>query len=191
MSRFFRWFFLLSLPLFVADQVSKHWVVERFFPPGHPAYFAPENEIELAGSALVIHRIHNRGVAFGMFNDLDGPWQNLIFGSISLTVMVVLIIAWAKGAFPTLAPRIAIALLVSGILGNVTDRFLHGYVVDFVKVDLGFPPFNPWPSFNVADSCITIAAILLFVSAFYPQARSQSSIPSQSPDKDEGQAAGA
>jgi signal peptidase II len=76
--------------------------------------------------------------------------------------------------------RLAVALLVSGVFGNLTDRlfrthegghlftgtFLDGYVVDFLKFDFGFPPFHPWPSFNVADSCVVCAAILLAVASF-------------------------
>ena len=44
--------------------------------------------------------------------------------------------------------------------------FLQGYVVDFLKFDFGFPPFNPWPSFNVADSCVVVAATLLMIASF-------------------------
>jgi signal peptidase II len=59
------------------------------------------------------------------------------------------------------------ALLLSGILGNLTDRLLHGYVVDFLFFDFGFPPFNPWPAFNVADSCICIAVGCLMLATFF------------------------
>jgi signal peptidase II len=61
---------------------------------------------------------------------------------------------------------LAVALLVSGIFGNVTDRLVHGYVVDFLKFDFGFAPFNPWPSFNVADSCVVVASVLLVLASF-------------------------
>jgi len=61
-------------------------------------------------------------------------------------------------------PYLAGALLFSGVLGNLTDRLLHGAVIDFLSFDLHIPFANPWPSFNVADSCICIAAVL-FVAA--------------------------
>jgi len=44
--------------------------------------------------------------------------------------------------------------------------FLDGYVVDFLKFDFGFAPFHPWPSFNVADSCVVCAAVLLAIASF-------------------------
>ena len=56
------------------------------------------------------------------------------------------------------------ALLASGIVGNLTDRLLHGYVVDFLDVIL--PWYGHWPAFNVADSCICVAAILFLISGF-------------------------
>ena len=63
---------------------------------------------------------------------------------------------------PTLL--VAVALLVAGIFGNLLDRLMRGYVVDFLQVH--YRDTWQWPSFNVADSCICIAAVLLFLSAF-------------------------
>jgi signal peptidase II len=85
--------------------------------------------------------------------------------------------------FPGKLSRTAVALIISGIFGNLTDRlfrrgddgvlfgggFLDGYVVDFLRFDFGFWPFNPWPSFNVADSCVVVAAILLGIASFVEQ----------------------
>jgi signal peptidase II len=107
-------------------------------------------------------------VAFGLFNGT--AYANYAFGAISLTALIMLTVFYRKGVFPGRASRLAVALLVAGILGNLTDRFLHGYVVDFLMFDFGFSPFNPWPSFNVADSCVVIAAILLAGSTFFESA---------------------
>ncbi|NBV85553.1 MAG: signal peptidase II, partial [Verrucomicrobia bacterium] len=65
-------------------------------------------------------------------------------------------------------------LLLSGVMGNLTDRFLHGYVVDFLYFDFGFPPFNPWPAFNVADSCICIAVGCLLLASINEERRTKS-----------------
>jgi signal peptidase II len=56
--------------------------------------------------------------------------------------------------------------LSAGVLGNVTDRIRHHYVVDFLLFNLHVPFADPWPAFNVADSCICIAATLLILSAW-------------------------
>jgi signal peptidase II len=78
---------------------------------------------------------------------------------------VAIVVFLKRNLFPGNLNFTALILLLSGIFGNVTDRFLHGYVVDFLLFDFGFPPFNPWPAFNVADSCICVSVgLLLLVS---------------------------
>ena len=69
-----------------------------------------------------------------------------------------------RGCFLDTPTRLGAALLASGILGNLTDRLLHGYVVDFLDVIL--PWYGHWPAFNVADSCICVAAFLFLISGF-------------------------
>lgn len=152
----------LSLPLFVLDFVTKEWTVRRFPAPGEFA-MPGEREIEVIEGFFWLHRVHNTGVAFGGFSDVR--YANLIFTFIALTALVAILIFWRRGAFPSRSLSIAAALLVAGILGNLTDRLLRGYVVDFLSFNLGF---MMWPSFNVADAAICIAAGLLFISAFRP-----------------------
>lgn len=147
---------LLSLPLYILDQLSKLWIVDKFELNGA--------EQEVIPGVFWLHHVANTGVAFGMFNGTE--YANYAFGAISLTALAFLIWMHRKGAFPGALSRTAVALLVAGIFGNLTDRLLHGYVVDFLSFDFGFAPFNPWPSFNVADSCVVVAAILLALASF-------------------------
>jgi signal peptidase II len=161
-----RWLLSLTLPLYLIDQATKLWVLRRFPPPTE---FGPHEEIEVIPGFFWLHRLHNTGVAFGRFN--DGKHSNLIFGSISLAALVAVVAIWRGNGFPTRIGRAAATLLITGILGNLTDRLVHGYVVDFLRFRLGDwyrkltgDPF--FASFNVADSCICIAAALLFISAF-------------------------
>ncbi len=161
----------LSLPLFVLDFVTKEWTV-RTFPA--PEEFAPydERSITVIEGFFWLHRVHNRGIAFGGFGGVEHA--NLIFTFIALAALAAILWFWRRGAFPTRAMSLAAALLVAGILGNLTDRLLRGYVVDFLSFNLGF---MMWPSFNVADACICVAAGLLFISAFQaePEPRPESS----------------
>ena len=147
---------LLSVPLYVLDQWTKHWIVDRF-----PLY---EVEQEVIPGVFWLHHAANTGVAFGLFNGT--AYANYAFGGISLGALAFLTWLYRHGAFPGGFSRTAVALLVAGIFGNLTDRLKHGYVVDFLKFDFGFPPFNPWPSFNVADSCVVVAAGLLMLASF-------------------------
>ncbi len=161
-----RLFLYLSLPLFILDQATKLWVLKRF--PDYPSL----DFIEVIPGFFNLVRVHNTGMAFGVLN--GNPYANWIFGAIGVVAISGIILLFRKGAFPDKISRIAAALLVSGILGNFTDRVIpgRGYVVDFLDFQ---PPFygalfpssgGHFPSFNVADSCICIAAALLIISAF-------------------------
>lgn len=98
------------------------------------------------------------------------PWPscgaNYIFGAVAVGALSLIMWFYRKGLFPGVLSRIAIALLVAGVCGNFTDRLLHGYVVDFLSFDLHVPFAHPWPSFNVADSCVVVAACLLAIASF-------------------------
>ncbi len=147
---------LLTLPLYLLDQITKSWIVAHF-----RLY---ETEQEIIPGIFWLHHAANTGVAFGMFNGTE--YANWAFGGIALGALAFITVMYRKGLFPGKLSRTAVALLVSGIFGNLTDRLAHGYVVDFLKFDFGFPPFHPWPSFNVADSCVVSAAILLALASF-------------------------
>lgn len=140
----------VTLPLYLLDQVTK-WLVLRFissdeFVPVIPGFF-------------YLVQVHNTGAAFGMLKD------NNVFFMLLATVALILVAVFARrGAFADAPSRFGAALLVSGVLGNLTDRILHGYVVDFLDVVL--PWYGHWPAFNVADSAICGAAALFLISGF-------------------------
>lgn len=148
-----KWFLLLSLPLYVIDQITKVLVLRNM---------GLHDVIPVVPGFFNIVRVHNTGAAFGMLRD-----NNTFFIVLAAAATIVLaFFAW-RGAFNTPLLRIGAALLASGIVGNLTDRILHGYVVDFVDVIL--PWYGHWPAFNVADSCICIAATLFIISGFLPE----------------------
>lgn len=146
----------VSIPLYILDQWTKHWIVTHFQ--------LHLDEREVIPGTFWLHHTANTGVAFGLFNGTE--YANWAFGAISIGALIAIAIFYRKGAFPGWISRTAVALLVAGVLGNFTDRLRVGYVVDFLRFDFGFPPFNPWPSFNVADSCVVVAAGLLILSSF-------------------------
>ena len=146
----------LSLPLYLLDLGTKTWIVRNYELHGPDHTIIP--------NFFWLHHTANTGIAFGLFNGTE--YANWAFGAISLTALMGLAWAYRKGMFPGPFSRVAVALLIAGILGNLTDRLLHGYVVDFLKFDLHVPFANPWPSFNVADSCVVVAACLLGIASF-------------------------
>lgn len=147
----------LSLPLFILDQITKNWIVKN-------VRLNTETR-EIIPNFFNIHHVANTGIAFGQFN--GSKYSNYVFGAIAIVALSVIGLLYRKGVFPGKASRVAIALLVSGVCGNFLDRLLHGYVVDFLQFDLHVRFAHPWPSFNVADSCVVTAAILLFLASFF------------------------
>ena len=154
-----RWLLFLTLPLYIADQVTKSLVLQNV---------GTNDLIPVVPGVLGFVHVHNTGAAFGMMKD-----SNLFFVLLAGAALIVVgVLAW-KGAFAGTPTRIGAALLVSGILGNLTDRLLHGYVVDFIDVIL--PWYGHWPAFNIADSCICIAAGLFILDGFITKKTASSS----------------
>ncbi|MEO0448373.1 MAG: signal peptidase II [Verrucomicrobiota bacterium] len=152
-----KWLLFLTIPLFLLDQITKNAIVRRF---SDESYLSRE-WIEVIPGFFNLVRVHNRGMAFGLLG--ASSLANVLFLGIACAAIVLLTVLWRRGAFPTRMSQIAVALLLSGIFGNVYDRLTRGYVVDFLDFNLGF---MRWPSFNVADSCICVAAGLLMISSF-------------------------
>jgi signal peptidase II len=148
---------------YVLDQATKLWTagldLGRPGWPVLPQHLPLGGHIPVWGETFEWVHFSNTGAAFGIMHD-----SNRFF--IGLSVAALGGLAWAlrKDLFPGRLNFTAILLLLSGILGNLTDRLLHGYVVDFLLFDFGFWPFAPWPAFNVADSCICVAVGLLMLA---------------------------
>lgn len=147
-----RLWLILTLPLFVLDQITK-FAVLRNIDPNLPISVIP--------GFFELVQVHNRGAAFGMMQ--NHPWIFLILASSALVVLAFITITRRVTEPVT---KVAVAVLAAGVAGNLVDRFLHGYVIDFLSFDLHVPFANPWPAFNVADMCICVAAGLLIISSF-------------------------
>lgn len=147
---------LLSLPLYLIDQVTKYWAAHRY-PLRGPGE-------EVIPNFLTLHYIDNTGIAFGNFN--GGAYSNYIFGGVAIFALLLITFLYRMNLFPGRISRLAIALLVAGVCGNFTDRLIYGHVVDFLSFDLHIPFANPWPSFNIADSCVVCAAFLFAIASF-------------------------
>ena len=150
---------LVVLPLYVLDQVTKLLVVRNIEPLAEPRWVIP------GWFGLV--QWHNTGAAWGAFSN-----ANPFFLALSATAVVVLAVMYHFKAFAAAWPRAGFALLLPGILGNLTDRITHGHVVDFLLFDLHVPLARPWPAFNVADSCICVAVFCFLIGSWRDTSRS-------------------
>lgn len=154
----------LTLPLYLLDQATKAWVIGRFPEPGG----FPHERIQVVPGFFDLVRVHNTGMAFGLGN--GASWSNFVFLGIAALAIGFIGFLWRKGMLEGVAGHVSAALLISGILGNVTDRLARGYVVDFLDFSIGD---RHWPSFNVADSCICVAAGLLILGSFAPASKTK------------------
>lgn len=140
---------ILIAVLVALDQASKAWI---------------EAKVGLYGSVRVIpgffslSHVRNTGGIFGIFNGTPSLWIRLSLLGLSLTALVLVLVYFFKAGEGHGLLKYSLALVVAGALGNQIDRIARGYVVDFLEMHVR--RFY-WPTFNVADSCVTIGAILL------------------------------
>jgi len=148
-----RYILFLSLPLYALDQWTKQLVL-RFIDPDRPR--------TLISGFFSLVNVTNTGAAFGSFRN-----NNTFFIVISSVALLVVLVLLLRQRLPDVWRDVSLALLLAGILGNLTDRLLYGHVIDFLLFNLHVPHANPWPAFNVADSCISIAVVLFLIQSFW------------------------
>lgn len=145
-----RWLWL-SVIVIVLDQVSK-WLVTRYLTYNQPIKILPFFNLTY---------LHNRGAAFGFLHNAGG-WQSGIFIIIALVISGVILYLLQRMPRSQHAMACALALILGGAIGNLYDRAVLGYVIDFISLHAGGWYFAV---FNIADSAITIGIILwLFLS---------------------------
>jgi signal peptidase II len=144
----------LILGLAVVDQVTKAVVagaVEIYrVIPVIPGFFN-------------ITRIHNTGAIFGILSGSGNLPVFLLLTGASLFALSFVVYYFVRTPATEPFTKVALALILAGALGNLTDRILRGHVIDFLDFHIGR---HHWPFFNVADSCITVGALLLVVIFF-------------------------
>jgi signal peptidase II len=144
----------LALGVIVLDQATKAWMVQHF-RIYESVHLLPVLDITL---------MFNTGAAFSFLSSASG-WQKWVFVALALGVGVA-ILAWLRRLRARSQGLLccSLTLILGGALGNVIDRLRIGHVVDFISVHWGREYY--FPAFNVADSAITIGAILLLLDAW-------------------------
>ncbi len=148
-----RFIFFLSVPLYALDQWTKHLVL-RFISPDEPRI--------IISNFFHLVNVTNTGAAFGSFRN-----NNTFFIAISSLAFFVVLVLLVRRRSRDVWRDVSLALLLAGILGNLTDRLLYGHVIDFLLFDLHVRFAHPWPAFNVADSCISIAVVCFIIDSFW------------------------
>jgi signal peptidase II len=150
-----RWLFLTLVVVFF-DRVSKAAVEAKTIEGWRH---------ELVHNFIYLVHSKNPGIAFSMFADSGSEWVR--YALIAASLAVVAILAWYLVAADRVSRYAAagLAMLLGGATGNLADRILHGAVTDFFEVWFGR---YRYPAFNVADSAITVGAVLILMDVFFP-----------------------
>ena len=149
------WWLGLAIIVILLDQISKTLIMGTF----------QLGDVKAVTGFFNLVRVHNTGAAFSFLASAGG-WQRWFF--VALGAVASVFIVWMIKSHPTQKLFcFAVSMVLGGAVGNVIDRLLHGHVVDFLQFRFGFlEPLFPggyFPSFNVADSAITLGAICLIL----------------------------
>ncbi len=139
-------YLLISLFIFVLDQITKYFI---------KANVGLFDSIPVTSFFNIVH-IRNTGSAFGMFKGLGNSFF-IIIALLAMALVTYLIIKDSRNRLP-------FALILGGALGNLADRIIFRHVTDFLDFYIGS---HHWPSFNVADSALTIGISLLFITMIF------------------------
>lgn len=149
-------YLLIAVAVFALDQWTKVLAVQ----------YLTQAPVHLTGFLNLV-LVYNRGAAFGFLSNADG-WQNAFFIAVAVAIVAAIIVFLARGGRRDRLTAIALMLVLGGAAGNLVDRVRLGEVVDFIDFHIGA---WHWYTFNLADSAITVGAVLLGVDAWRGQRR--------------------
>jgi signal peptidase II len=161
---------LIAPIVFVLDQLTKLAVV-RWIPAGE--------RIQVLPGFFDLSHYYNKGAAFGMFAGSAESFRIPFFYAVSILAAILLIIFVIKLDVRERLMPIALSLVLGGIAGNTLDRIRIGAVIDFLSFHVGEAVINftifgkhinlplDWPAFNIADSAITVAMVLIIYSTLF------------------------
>jgi len=142
----------LSAVVVLLDQLTK-FLATHFLQLYHSLALLPGLNLTLT---------HNTGAAFSLLSRAGG-WQRWLFILLTFTVSVAIVV-WLRNLTQNRRwMACSLALILGGALGNLCDRVVWGYVIDFIDV---YYQHLHWPAFNIADSAITIGAVMLIIDTF-------------------------
>ena len=157
-------YLLAAFGIYLADQASKAWAVK--------ALRFGEDRVLIRGFLQFVYT-QNPGIAFGQLQDGGsfGRWFFVVLASLAAIAVFYYFMRTPRNDDRVLG---ACALLLAGIVGNLTDRVRFGYVVDFIVVHAGD---YHWPTFNIADASITVGALLLAYDLVFSHRKTATASP--------------
>jgi signal peptidase II len=155
--------------ILIADRITKI-LAERSLSMGGP--------VEVIPGFFQLTLVHNTGMAFGLLGSAAIPGKAWLLTAVSAGLLVAIVwFAWRAGPLTTMT-TLGIVAMLAGAIGNILDRILYGYVVDFVDLYVGTAH---WPAFNVADAMICTGVGLLVVESVRDLRREAASTGQEDP----------
>ena len=151
-------FFAAALGVFALDRVSK-MVIEATLHLHH--------SVNLIPGLLDLFYTRNTGVAFGLLSNEESSWVSYLLTGVAGIALIIILIFSLRHAPDQHRLQWGLMLVFGGAAGNLHDRIKYGYVIDFIEV---YYKSYHWPTFNVADACITIGISLLMVEVLFQNA---------------------
>lgn len=146
---------ILAIMYTALDQITKYW-------SSHHLYY--QEKITIIPDWFDVTLVHNKGVAFSMFSEASN-WINYVIFSLAMFICAYMLYYTFTNQFNPIQ-KVSASLVIGGAVGNIIDRCIHGYVIDF----LFFHHNNfTWPVFNLADSFITIGAVIFIFEGWIQQ----------------------
>ncbi len=143
----------------IADQTSKTII---------KALLAPNGRVPIINGVFDLNYAENTGMAFGMLQNMEPAWiRTPLFTAITVIALIIIVHLLSQTPERSFRLPIGLGLILSGAFGNLIDRFRWGVVVDFIRVKV-WPPANfYWPTFNLADTFITLGIVLLLLDTIF------------------------
>lgn len=146
------WVGAIASAVIILDQITKYLVMK---------YIPRHSFIRIIPGFFDLTYVRNPGAAFGILSGDHGIWRNIFFVAVTVIALTVIIVLIRKTHERLLVA--AFSLIAGGAVGNLIDRVRFGEVVDFIE---WYIRTYHWPTFNVADSAISVGVVLLVVDMF-------------------------
>lgn len=145
---------LIFVLIIISDQITKFLIKANF-------ELQPYKVIKVITDIFTIRYVQNQGAVWGLFSDSSHTLIPKIITILSMAALIVILYYFLKLKAECVWELISLSFIIGGAVGNITDRLIQGYVVDFLDVKI----INyHWPTFNIADSFISIGVIFLILS---------------------------
>lgn len=147
-----KWYFSLIFAIIIADQITKFIIRTNF-----NLY----EQVNIIKSFAKIIYIRNSGVIWGLFSNSENRIIPILVTILSIAALITVLYIFLKTSITCKLELLSLSFIMGGAIGNIIDRFMLGYVVDFI--DIYIKSYH-WPTFNIADSFISMGIILLLIS---------------------------